>query len=443
VPASISAVCRGLTPLLFAACAASTVDVGGPGLPTEQRPYLLSPLDGWMQPLESGTRSMLQNGFDQLQQGEPSGAMARAAGLLDASPGLKPASLLAAQAEFVAGRNAAALDRLSSWVESEPAYKSATLLWARLAQLGDDPITAYAAYKSLDATMPIAARGAAATYEKAMQALDRRLQMDLSAGRLAAAKESLEQMRSWGPVDSVRTLEAERLLGAASGDARSELEALRALVELGHNRGELVERMADLELRVGDLERGMQLLEGLLARDPEDRALEHKLTKAELLWRLRLLPEDVQALVELQELSRSDYAMMLYWLVPGLRQARAGSARIATDILDHEHRQEIVRVLNRGLMTMDSTLHRFEPDQPVLRSAALRSLLEMVRERGAAGECAQYLGFNPEPSPSFLCELAHQCGILDDISACLPGATLSGAEAVELVARSLSISQRE
>ena len=429
--------------LLSGACATTTVDVRDPGLPAEVRSYLLSPLEGWTETLDAGTRPTLMSGFEQVLRSDTTAAMAIAAELLDRSPGLEPALVLAAQADFVAGRNSAALSRLSTWVEPESGYTSAALLLARLAELGDDFVTAYAAYRSLDGAVPVATTRAPAIYERAMQALARRLQRELSTGRLTAAQESLARMRSWEGAGSARVLEGAQSLARATGDGSAELAALRSLSDLGRNEGQLVERLADLELEIGDPERGLELLDGLSVRDPENRALELKLTTAQVRWRLRLLPDDVQTLADRQELRRGDYAALLYWLVPGVRRTGTDNVRIATDILDHERRQEIVRVLNRGLMSVDPTLHQFEPDRPVARSEAIRSLLEMLRGTGAAGECARELGLNPAPSASFLCGLAHRCGILDDISACLPGAALSGGEAVELLGQSLSISQRE
>ena len=44
------AACWALSAVVFVACSGSTVDVGGPALPTGLRSYLLSPLDGWAPP---------------------------------------------------------------------------------------------------------------------------------------------------------------------------------------------------------------------------------------------------------------------------------------------------------------------------------------------------------------------------------------------------------
>jgi hypothetical protein len=48
--------------------------------------------------------------------------------------------------------------------------------------------------------------------------------------------------------------------------------------------------------------------------------------------------------------------------VPQIRTARPGAAQIASDIVDHPSRDEIARVANLGLMSIDETLHRFSPN---------------------------------------------------------------------------------
>ena len=85
---------------------------------------------------------------------------------------------------------------------------------------------------------------------------------------------------------------------------------------------------------------------------------------------------------------RGDYAALLYWVVPGVRQTQGGSARIASDVIEHRWQQEIIRVVNRGLMRVDATMHRFDPDRAITRAEALRSALEVAAGR-PGGDCAR------------------------------------------------------
>jgi hypothetical protein len=178
----------------------------------------------------------------------------------------------------------------------------------------------------------------------------------------------------------------------------------------------------------------------MVDRRPGDPDLQEKLRVAKFRWRLSLLPADVRALAEKPELNRADLTVLLYWLVPEVRYAKAAAGRIATDILEHAHREEIAHVVNLGLMDVDTNLHRFSPEAPVRRGVALRSLGRLLTGFGKPVGCAEAAGGAAAPP----CELAAQCGLLlgnegdeGGGDACRAGETLSGPEAVEWIRRSL------
>ena len=79
--------------------------------------------------------------------------------------------------------------------------------------------------------------------------------------------------------------------------------------------------------------------------------------------------------------------MLLYWLVPGVRAAVVSEPHIASDILDHSRRQEIMRVVNLQLMDVDETLRRFNPDWRVHRAQALRALLRVLQRAQPQPTC--------------------------------------------------------
>ena len=148
---------------------------------------------------------------------------------------------------------------------------------------------------------------------------------------------------------------------------------------------------------------------------------------------MSLLPGDVRALAEKPELSRADLTVLLYWLVPEVRYAKATAGRIATDILDHPHREEIAHVVNLGLMDVDPNLHRFSPEAPMRRGGALRSLARLLTAFGKPAACAEEAGGTAAPP----CDLAVRCRLVDGEDACEAGEPLSGADAVEWLRRSL------
>lgn len=387
--------------------------------------------------MDSETREQLRRGFEALvQRGDAITARRSALEVLGREPDLPPASLLAAQADFVEGRLGPALARLEPWIEEHPGYTPSRLLEARLAELSGTWIEAHAAYRALAAELPVAARGVDETREPALQALEQELAQALDAGRIDEAAARMERLRRWAPQGSPRILEAEARLARRGGDREAELEALRALHEIGGPEPALAERLAELELEAGDAETGIRLLQGLLDRYPESEQLQEKLASAQLRWRVRLLPEDVQRIVSRPQIGRGEFAALVFWLVPGVRQETGGSLRIATDILEHPLRREIVRVVNLGLMRVDSTTHRFEPDRALQLSEALASLLAVLRS-GRGESCAEALELHPAPSERFLCELGRECDLLDETEACLPGSPLSSEEALALLGRAL------
>jgi hypothetical protein len=150
-----------------------------------------------------------------------------------------------------------------------------------------------------------------------------------------------------------------------------------------------------------------------------------------------MLPQSVQTVAAKSDLNKADFAVLLYWLVPNVRYARPSAGRIATDVLDHPHQEEIVRVVNLGLMDVDPTLHHFSPSATLRRGPALRVLVRTLTSFGQNLTC---LGdAKPQGAQSAVCAGATGCGLLVEGEECRPGEPLSGAEAVELIRRALKL----
>jgi tetratricopeptide (TPR) repeat protein len=421
---------------LWSGCASSDADVPErPAAPVS--PYLLPPTDGWAGEIDESQRAALAEGFTMLaRDGDPAAALAAAEALAASAGELRPAQVLAAQAELVAGAHDRARVRLEGWIAGEPSYRAARLVWARALDLGGEVALAHAEYRALEDQIPIASQRARATREQAVEQAQARVDQALAGGRVDEAREWMDRLVEWEPADSVVVLEAGLRVAQAAGDGVGELAALRSLTTRGRDDRAMIERLAALELEIGDADQALRLLEGLVAKYPGDATLESSLATAQLRFRLRLLPDPVQKLASRGELARGDFAALLYWVVPGVRQTQGSSARIATDVLDHRWQQEIIRVVNRGLMSVNRQLHRFEPDRPITRVEALESALEVAANQ-PGGECAEDAIAHPSPGASFLCGVAARCGLLDDAADCLPQARLSGGEALEILGRAL------
>lgn len=401
----------------------------------QDRAYLVSSLEGYPETVDAESRDLLQSAHRALLRGDVAGARAVADELIEADAGLLPAQVLAAQADFAEGRAVDVVTRLVPVGDRFPSYVASQLLLGRAAEQAGDVSLAYAAFRAIATRSQLAFQRLGELHPRAMEILANRLQDALRTGKLDEADKQLALLRSWGAEELV-TLEGARALAVARGDRSAELAAVK---ELAARKGDqaLLERQAELELAVGDPGVGLQIVQGLAERHPDDRGIAEKLAAAKYRWRLSLLPRDVQVVAAKPEINKGDLAVLLYWLLPQVRYARPTNGRIATDVLDHPHREEIVRVVNLGLMDVDATLHRFSPGAPVRRGAALRSLIRVLSSLTEKGGKVACLGDAKGSSRSAVCGAAQSCELIPEGQDCDAGSPLAGSDAVELIRRTL------
>ncbi|MCG8457038.1 MAG: hypothetical protein MI919_12215, partial [Holophagales bacterium] len=344
-----------------------------------------------------------------------------------------------------------------------------------LERLGEIP-EAFEAYRALATSQRVAAEKAEALGPRAEQAVRRRFDQALARGRIEDAEGLLSVLRSWRP-DATATLLHERRWLEAKGDEAAELDLLRRLfaggpavvgsgevgsgevlppardredpsagedVEPGWDEptSELRRRWGRLEVTVGDIHSGVEIFETLSAAHqaadmPVDSSLADDLARAKFLYRLELLPPEAKAVARSPELDRAQLATLLYWLFPSVRFSEIDAPPIAQDILEEPARQEILRVLDLGLMGVDATRHRFEPRAPATRRGALAALLHLLTQSDPAVSCVAGEPVLPAGNRSrrWVCFKAAECGLIAEELDCLPAASLSGAEALEFVRR--------
>jgi tetratricopeptide (TPR) repeat protein len=402
------------------------------------RAYLLDPFEGYPERVDPGARERLVRAHrDLVERADLAGARATAAELIGLDAGLPPAQVLAAQADFADGRPADVVVRLVPVGDRHPAYVASQLLLGRAAEQAGDVPLAYAAFRAIATRNQLAFQRLGELHPRAMEILANRFQEALRGHRLDEAEKQLALLKSWGPEEMV-TLEGTRSLAVARGDRAAELATLKELLARRPDDRALLERRAELELVVGDPGSGLQIAQDLYDRDPKNPDLAERLAAAKFRWRLSLLPKPVQEVAARPELNKADLAVLLYWLIPNVRYAHPSSGRIATDILDHPHQEEIVRVVNLGLMDVDSTLHRFSPGAAVRWGTALRSLTRALDTLGGDTSCLGNAG-KGQSSQSAVCAAAASCGLVPSEDDCQMAAPLSGSDAVELIRRALKI----
>lgn len=434
-----------LAPLVFLAALSACRSAPPPAPPPEtprpqpqpfaprEQPFLVDPLTGYPQQVDAERQDLLQAAHrGLLKASDREGALEVADGLLQEDPGFAPAQVLAAQIELGDGRYAEAVERLLPVSDAMPQYVASQLVLGRAAELDGDIPLAYSAYREIASRSQRAFQKTGELHPRALEIVSNRLQDALRQSLLDEAERHLSLLRAWAPSE-VRTLDGARALAAARGDWAAELAAVKELAAQRPGERGLIERRAELELAVGDPGAGLQIIQSLAAENPNDPVLAEKLAAAKFRWRMSLLPRHVQEVAAKPELNRADLAVLLYWLIPNVRYGRPTAGRIATDVLEHPRQEEIVRVVNLGLLDVDSTLHRFSPGSPARRSTALRSLVLVLSRFGEGLACLGGVGGRGP------CETAASCGLLPSGDECRSGATLTGSEAVELIRRTLTL----
>lgn len=396
------------------------------------RSYLIDPMTGYTREVDPALREHVQSVWRAfLDESDVTGATETAASLLAEDPDFHPAEVLAAQVDFAANDDQAVVDRLLPVSDALPTYTASQMLLGRSAErLGDVPL-AYAAYRAVATRNPLALKRTGELHPRALEIVSNRLQEALRQDRTEEAEKQLALLVEWAPSET-STLEGARAVAVARNDRAAELVAVKALSARRPTDQPLLERRAELELAVGDPSAGLQIVQELAARYPDDPRMADRLEAAKFRWRLSQLPRSVQEVAAKFELTKADFAVLLYWLVPDVRNSRPTAGRIATDVLDHPHQEEIVRVANLGLMDVDPTLHRFFPGSPVRRSAALRSVNEMLTRFGKGIPCLK-------DAPTGTCERSERCGLVLPEEGCQPGVALSGSDATEIIRRSLKL----
>jgi tetratricopeptide (TPR) repeat protein len=441
--------CRAATALLLLAACLAVADactsapkplVRPPVRPPEplafapaDRPYLIDPFEGFSGNVDPERRDRLTTTWhDLLERGETAAASRIAGEMLAEDPQLFPAQVLVAQVELAAEDDRAVLRRLLPVGDALPTYTASQLLLGRASEHLGDFALAYSAYRAVAARSPLALKRVNELHSRALEIVANRLDEALRSGKLPDADKELELLRSWAPSESL-TFEAARKVAVSRGDHAAELTAVKELVSRRPDDRQLLERRSELELEIGDPSAGLKIVQNLAGEHPDDPALAQKLDSAKFRWRLSQLPRDVQEVAAKPDLSRADFAVLLYWLVPDVRNSRPTAGRIATDVLDNPHQEEIVRVVNLGLMDVDPTLHRFSPGSSIRRGPALRAVLRTLASFGV-GACA-----GPAGSSGGVCDPAVACGLLDADEDCEPTAPLAGSDAVEILRRSVKI----
>lgn len=415
------------------ACAPAKTGAPAPGVDPALRPFLPDPVASCGPAPGEATGEELRRIYRELlRSGDAAAALAASARWLADAPDSLPAQTLRGEALLVAGKAREAVSILIPFAMRSAECPALALVLARAQETAGDLPEAYFGYMTAAGAPPEAGERARSISAQALEVTRGRFAEALGAGRREAAAWHLGRLERLWP-NSEPALRSGMEMAGLAGNSRGELAAVKALQASRPADPALSLRRGQLELEVGDARTGLSLIEALAAAAPADVVLQTELGRAKFAWRLINAPEQVRGLRAKAALSRADLAVLLYWMVPQIRTARPGAALIASDILDHPSRDEIARVANLGLMTIDETLHRFSPEAPLRRVDAVTALLKLLSGTRPEGDCSPARGSGREG----LCRAGVACGLFEDVLLCQAGSGISGAETIEMLRRAL------
>ena len=438
-PTSVALLGIGVLLAFLGSCAGVDKPEPGPRLPSEDLRFLVPPSSGYPLALRPGEADRFDAAFDNLiREGQRDKALSLSQQVLSRDPDFYPATVLAAQVAFVDRNFHQAKALLTPQVAELAQYTSWQLLLGRSAEKLSDLVSAYEAYEYVAEASPAARSRTRELGPRVAQVLAQRIESDLQKGSSEEAMTELARMEMWLPEETL-TLESAAAVAQATSNPEAELKAVSKLSARDPGDRSLAERQAVLELEVGDAGAGLRIFQELASEHPQDAELQDQLARARFLWRLQLLPIEARGLVSQAALSRGDFSAMLYWLFPEVRYGQSKQVRIANDVLDHPYREEIVRVVNLGIMDIDDRLHQFSPNDAVTRAAALTSMVRLLIRKQPPLACVGGLQRNASLDFDTVCGVVASCGLIAASSDCRRAAAVSGTEAVELSRLTLNL----
>jgi tetratricopeptide (TPR) repeat protein len=316
--------------------------------------------------LESSALRHIKKGWLALQRGDTRSARAAAQ-----SVGVNSATTLLTQQAAIVGGDGEPIPVLQNLLAESPDYSSAWLTLSVAAENADSETVAYEAAK----------RGAELWPDQRW--LDRAADLNQRwvGDRVTAARELLESGQAASALETLApALEIEPdhrdaiLLKARALIAEGQVDlAETTLIRLPQDPDALFLSGKIAESR-GDWQIAMSLYSAMPEDHPE-RAF--SLNRAQLRWRISMMPPYVRDAMTTQELDRAGLATILVSLVPRLETIGGGEVPVMTDIVASEARREILTAVRLGLLHADPVDHLFHPKKPVAASATRRAIDEL------------------------------------------------------------------
>ncbi len=123
---------------------------------------------------------------------------------------------------------------------------------------------------------------------------------------------------------------------------------------------------AELAMKTGRFAEAVEMYDALAAGD---RRFEREADDARLEFRIQNMPDLPRRAAQSAKLTRGQFAVLLWWVVPEVRQAQAPtSADVAVDAVDRPDQGPLTRAIALGVLTVNRETHHVGPETAVTRT---------------------------------------------------------------------------
>jgi cytochrome c-type biogenesis protein CcmH/NrfG len=408
--------------LLFAALlvlAACTPAVLPPPLvaPQGDDRYLIDPRTGYTAAMVPATAQKLEAAWRHALAGDDAAAQRSLAEIRQRGAEIAPMTLLDAFLAIRAGRYDEARQLIERVKRGDPENLVARVYEAEIAVREQQTRTAYDLYYRI-----VELPDAPSTARERLTELQGAMFNELFASAQSATdpNESIRLLRdalvfNSGAIEP-RIMLAQKLVTQRQfEDARRELEPL---LNTAADRSEVQEILAEVDVGRGRYQEAIVRYERLARRTKEPRHAQ-RLEEIKSEWSAANMPAHFRAALDSRELTRAEFAVLLYWTVPSVRFAQnLSTPQIAVDIEDVSGREEIIRAIAIGLYDVDPVTRRVGPYRTISAARLSHLLARTLVLRGAS--CARGI-----PADRVLAT----CGVTDPLSTYSPDAAVTGHDA--------------
>jgi tetratricopeptide (TPR) repeat protein len=160
-----------------------------------------------------------------------------------------------------------------------------------------------------------------------------------------------------------------------AGDRPAALARYQQALDLAPQDRALWKKVATTAMELSDYGAAVPVLDKLAAEDP---SYEAQAAQARLSFRIANWPATQRAAALAPRLTRGEAALLLWWLVPEVRDTRVTEGIIASDVVGRPDGPEIMKVFSLQLLDVDRDTHRASPDAPLTFSAACQAYIRLL-----------------------------------------------------------------